>query len=903
MRTSVAAAFVLAALSSCSGAQPPSREPIKTPATAASTLPAATTAAEASKPPGLRLSKDVVPTKASVTLTLVPTEDITQGAIDIDVTVNEPTRIVWLHAAEITVESASITQGGAELRPKTTQTEKGLLGLTLERALDKGAARVHIAFKGKVDPASDRGVFRQKEGEETYLFTQFENTEARRAFPCFDEPSFKIPWQLTLRVKPTDKALSNTPVVSETTEGGYTIVTFAETKPLPSYLVAFAVGPFDIVDAGKAGRKNTPLRLATPKGRGPEAAFAARSTAKLFSILEEYFDIAYPYDKMDIVTIPRLATFGAMENAGLITIASRLTLDPAAKSSPIFERRYISIMAHELAHQWFGDLVTMAWWDDVWLNEAFASWMGDATSERARPELGFDLERVHGAHWAMTEDSLITARKIRQEIESDDDIQNAFDGITYVKGQTVIEMFEGWVGAEPFRRGIHRYLTTRAMGNATSADFLADVSEGSGRDLRAAFATFLDRPGVPLVRASLSCEKGKPNASLSLAQERYLPIGSKGDASAAPWQIPVCARYGDGKSSARACGLLSERTGSIALPGAACPEWFALKEGGAGYYRAAYAKPELVRLLDKDRSPLTIAERVSVLHDMGALLQNGKLAAGDAFALAPALAKDTNTQVFRSAFWLVGSVPEAHVPPDLRPKFAEFIRSTFGAKAKALGFRSKPGDSVDDRRLRAELVPFVASRGDKALLEEAKKLAWRWLDDPTSLDDDDASIVLRAAASHGDRALFDRMRAELRKSKGGRTTDHLINGLSAFLDPALARESLSIVLTDEAPILDTAELLFQDRKNSGVALEFLKANVDAVVAKLPTEMRGAVVEMLQGICDEKGRAEMEALLKNRAASLLGGPRRLSQTLESISLCIAQGEMMRPSLEAFFRKGK
>lgn len=901
--------LLLAAATSCAGAPPPPpekpRDPASDPANGTATPPSGGPSAKFA-PPDLRLPKNVVPTKVSATLTLVPSDPTTRGSIDLDVTVNDPTRILWLNAVEIEVDEARLEQGGATLKPQVAKGGDDFIGLKFEQELARGPARVHLEFRGKISDTSDRGVFRQESGGATYIYTQFENIEARRAFPCFDEPSFKIPWQLTIRVKPGDTPISNTPVVSEASEGGYKVVRFAETKPIPSYLVAFAVGPFDVIDAGKAGRNKVPLRIVAPRGQGPEAAFAAGSTGKLFSILEDYFDIPYPYEKMDVVAIPRLATFGAMENVGMITISARLSLSPPAKETPAFQSHYVDTMAHELAHQWFGDLVTMAWWDDIWLNEGFASWMGNKTAERARPEFRFEMDRVRGATFAMSEDSLTSARKIRQEIETKDDIQNAFDGITYVKGASVISMFESWVGAEPFRKGIQRYLKTRAMGNATSADFLADVSEGSGKDLRAAFATFLDRPGVPLVSAKLSCEKGKGPAKLSLTQERYLPLGSKGDAAAPAWSIPICARYEDGKSTSRACGLLSQKTGEIELPSASCPTWFALKEGGAGYFRAAYAPSDLDALLDDRKAKLTIPERISVIEDVNARVRDGKLPIGEALLRLPLLVKSDDPQLILSAFFLVAQVREAHVDEALQPKLARFISSSFGKQARALGLRSRPSDSLETRRLRSNLVPFVAARGEeKALIEEATKLAWKWLDDPSSLEEDAIPAVIGAAASHGDRALFDRLRAEAKKAKGapGRRLEHLLEGLSSFRDPALVREALSIALTSEVEVLDVLRLFFQDSHNAGVVLEFMKQNLDALLAKLPTELRSSVIETLYGVCDAKGLADVEALYKERAASIVGGPRTAAQVQEAISLCIAQDALMRPSLKAFLEKSR
>lgn len=908
MRNRLATALILLSAASCSGSPPPAPEEPAPASPQAAVTAAAAAPAPKPAPPALRLSRGVVPVKARATLTLIPTEDVIKGSIEIDINVSEPSKLLWLNATGLTIDEASLEQGGASQKPGIVPGGEDFVGLSFERELAKGPGRIRVAYRGKVSANADRGVFRQIEGGETYLFTQFQNIEARKAFPCFDEPSFKHPWQITLRVKPSDSAFSNTPAVSEAMEDGFKVTRFAETQPLPAYLVAFAVGPFEVIDAGKAGRKGTPIRVIVPKGQTADAAFAKGSTAGLLTLLEDYFEIPYPYEKLDILSIPKLASFGAMENAGLVTIASRLSLARPADETAPFRRGYVSIMAHEIAHQWFGDYVTTAWWDDIWLNEGFATWIGNKISERAEPSWRFEIERVRAGTWAMGQDSLLNARKVRQEIETKDDIQNAFDGITYVKGASVLSMFEGWVGDEPFRKGIQGYLKARAAGTATSADFLADVSQGSGKDLRAAFTTFLDRPGVPIVSATLTCDKEK-GASLSLAQERYLPLGSKGDTAAAPWQIPVCARYGDAKTSGRACSLLTEKTGELKLEaapgaprGAACPTWFTLKESGVGYYRAGYTGQELDRLLDKKKAPLSLPERISVIEDAKALVHNGKLSVGDALARVPSLAKDSEPEIVRSALWLAEALREKAVPEALEPKLARFISGAFGAKARALGWRAKPGDSLEERMLRLDLVPAVAVRGgDTALLAEADKLAWKWLDDPASLESDAVPGVLRAAASRGDRKLFDRLHLEVKKTQEHHRRKRLLEAMAAFRDPAIARDALAIVLTDELDVRDAVELLFQDVRNLDTVLAFLKQNIDALLTKLPNELQPDVIEMVWGLCDEKRLREAEAVFMDRVPRITGGPRRLAQVLEGISLCIAERSAIAPSLEAFLEK--
>jgi len=464
----------LLALASCSEAVAPAAAP-------PAPLPAAIAAPSPSAPPpGIRLPTTVKPTRYAPTLTILSDTLGIEGSIDIDVALTEPTSIIWLNAVGLRVSEAHLEVAGVSRPARLVPGGADHLGFAFDMA-PEGKARLHVTYSADVSERDDRGVFAEKEDGASYIFSQFENIDARRAFPCFDEPTFKVPWQLTLKVKQSDVALSNTPSLSEMpAEGGLKTVRFAETKPLPTYLVAFAVGPFDLVDAGRAGRGGTPLRIVVPHGKSAEAAYAVKTTPILLERLERFFGMAYPYEKLDVVAVPRLVSFGAMENVGLITFFERGVLAGRAEETLRFQRGYSETIAHEMAHQWFGDLVTMSFWNDIWLNEAFASWMEQKTIAPWKPEWSWETNTARSTAYAMRNDSLISARKIRQEILTKDDIQNAFDSITYNKGAAVIGMFETWVGPDKFQKGVQSYLTKHAHGSAGSSDFFAAISAEAG---------------------------------------------------------------------------------------------------------------------------------------------------------------------------------------------------------------------------------------------------------------------------------------------------------------------------------------------------------------------------------------------------------------------------------------
>jgi alanyl aminopeptidase len=339
---------------------------------------------------------------------VVPDQDTFTGTVEIDLQFIRPARVLWLNADKLTLKEASLTVGSEKLAANIVTEPKDYVGFAFDHPVGPGAATLHGAYSGEVSRKNRGGLFQVKDGERWYVYSQFEPTMARQAFPCFDEPNYKVPWQLTVHVKKDHVALSNTPIVSEIDSGdGMKTVKFAETKPLPSYLVALSVGDLDLVDAGTAGKKNTRIRIVVPRGRGAEAQFAAETTPAILNLLEDYFGIPYPYDKLDEVAVPSFG--GAMENAGQVSYSSSLILAKPENDSVQRQRMWMSVAAHELAHQWFGDLVTPAWWDDIWLNEGFADWMMNKIVGWYRPEWRWEAEALNATESAMEKDSLATA--------------------------------------------------------------------------------------------------------------------------------------------------------------------------------------------------------------------------------------------------------------------------------------------------------------------------------------------------------------------------------------------------------------------------------------------------------------------------------------------------------------
>ncbi len=862
-------------------------------------------------PPKLRLPSGVRPARYAVNLTLSPESEDFSGTIDIEIVSDASLPVLWLNATSLVVSDATVKTAAGTLHPRIVAGGEDFVGLAFEKPIEPGRMTAHLAYSGTASAKDLDGIFRQKEGDDWYIFTQFEAIGARKAFPCFDEPAFKVPWRITLEVKKEMVAVSNAPVASETeSPDGMKVVRFAETKPLPSYLVAFGVGPFDIAEGSRVGSKSVPFRVLVPKGQKAQAAFTVQSTPQLVTLLEKYFGMPYPYEKLDFLAIP-LAGW-AMENAGLITYGRRIILVKPEDETLERQRSFGVVAAHELAHMWFGDLVTMKWWDDIWLNESFASWMESKIVEQWKPDWDYAVSRVEERNRAIGADRLTTARQIRQPIESDDDIENAFDGITYAKGSAVLTMLERWVGAERFQKGVQQHLAAHAWGNADAAEFFASLSAEAGKDVGPVFSTFLNQGGVPLVTAGVVCPKGAA-PTLRLSQKRFLPLGSTGSEERT-WKVPLCVRYGVATTSFRQCTLLEDRSAEIPLRDAkACPEWLLPNDQASGYYVSkidtAGSPPEsrsngLTILLDNAGKRLTPPELAGVLYDLDALASAGAIPLPDVLSLLPKVVRDGDRHAIEIAGGIVGSLRLNLVPEELAPNYQRFVRKTFGAKARALGWSGSPGEPEDRKLLRPFVVALVAQRGEDAdLQKQARALVARYLTDHGAVPAEMVEAALTSASWRGDQALFDAVHAAARKEKDRSDRRLLLEAMASFHDPAIVESRLALLLTDEFDPRESLILLGDPRReptSMQKSYDFLKANYDAIADRIPKEYAAYLAAGAGAFCDEPHRLDVEKFFKERMAKAPGGPRILAQTLEKIQLCTARKQAQQPGLTAFLQ---
>ena len=535
----------------------------------APTPPSVSAADEVPPPRGDgRLPALARPERYALALDVDPAMDRFRGKVSIDVSVLSATSHIVLHGRSLHVTEVTATTSAGTL-PGTAVARTSHGGVTPEElvlsfpaALSPGHVRLGIAYDAPFDGELS-GLYRVKEGEKWYAFTQFESTAARRAFPCFDEPGYKVPIELHVTAPNGTIAVANMPELSRAASGAGTRFDFAVTPPLPTYLLALAVGDFDVREGAKSP---VPIRLVTVKGKSALGESALEAAAGLVKQLGDYFALPYPFPKLDLVAVPDFAA-GAMENPGLVTFREEIILLDPAHPSPQSKRFEAVVIAHELAHIWFGDLVTMKWWDDVWLNEGFASWMEVKATDLWRPEYATRPGAAADDTRVMDTDGLSSSHPIRQRVTSTSEIEEMFDGISYAKASAVLRMIEQWIGPETMQKGVREYIRAHQWQNADATELLAALDQTSGRDVSGMAATFIDRPGVPSVEVKATCGGGK--LSLGLTQSAWRPLGLASRSEPEAWRIPVCVETA-GSANAKAalatsCTELEEAHGTLDL--------------------------------------------------------------------------------------------------------------------------------------------------------------------------------------------------------------------------------------------------------------------------------------------------------------------------------------------------
>ncbi|MEO7066887.1 MAG: M1 family metallopeptidase [Rhodanobacter sp.] len=869
--------------------------------------PAPNTHNSADAPPLTRLPTWAVPQSYNLAITSDPAKSGYSGTVTIALDLKKASDHLWLHGKDLKVSSVTVTdvQGKTysakyvEAAPKV-----GVARIDFGSTIQPQKLSLKMAFSAPFN-ATLQGYYKVVFAGNSYAMTQMEPISARLAFPCFDEPGFKAPLTLSLTIPAADKAVANAPQTSDKpADKGWKTVTFETTKPLPTYLYAWMVGPWDIVDgptipANQWRSAPVPLRGIATKGNGPKLKRALAMAPAIIEHEEAYYHFGYPFGKLDLAALPDFSA-GAMENAGLITYRDfLLQLDNDASPSQV--RSVFNVEAHEMAHQWTGDTVTLDWWNDIWLNEAFATWMQQKIEGEIHPDWQAHLERIEGGEGAMSNDSLVSARMIRQPITGNGDIETAFDGITYQKGAAVLGMFENFVGPKVFQKGMDGYIKAHAFGNAKASDLVNAIATAAdkGDAFKHAFNSFLDQNGVPLLKTKLDCAS-KGDAVVHLSQSRYLPLGSTGEANRL-WGLPVCMRFPNGTQ----CQLLDSKTADMKVQGGQCPAWYMANANGDGYYRYEMA--------DADQAALTkvIAQRadgeqLAYADSIDAAFHRGDLDAAQALAAMRELAPSKVRQIALAPLSTVSWIYEHEAQTDAQKGVVrEMVAKAYLPRLQALGYQRRAGESADDVLMRSGLasslglgikLPAVRT----ALLQQgeaALKLGQNGLPDLGAANPDLLSTVLSVAVEEKGKPAVDELMAAIPKTTDPVKRNAMLSALG-HAPGAQADVARNFALTKQVKVGEMIMVLRGGRETVAQRdslWQWFTGHYTQIVARTGV-FSGGYLPLIGagGSCSQAEAQRVEAYFKPKRGQVPGLERGLAQAHESIMLCSALKAKQNPA---------
>ena len=850
---------------------------------------------DAKAPPAGQLGGKVSPLRYRLRLTLLPAQETFEGITEIDVRFHEATRSFYMHGLDLAVRRVVVTANERTVDATYAQVDPtGVARVTLNTPVPKGTATLRFEYAAPFNRKL-QGIYRVDDAGEAYAFSQFEAISARLAFPSFDEPRFKTPFDISVSARADHVVITTTPEIGRT-DGPDGLVTrrFATTKPLPTYLLAFAVGPLDVVEweaipPTVLRAQPIPLRGVAAKGKGDRLAYALKDTAELVTTLETYFGVAYPYRKLDLIAAPDYA-FGAMENVGAIVYREeRLLLD---ESSPIAQRRaYLMTHSHELAHQWFGNLVTPSWWTDIWLNESFASWMGNRAVSTARPKEDYGRVTLNRAIDTMRKDALASARQIREPVKRNLEIWSAFDGITYRKGGGILAMFEQYLGNEAFQAGVHKHMVRFADSVADANDFMESLALGSQRpEVIPAFRSFIEQPGVPMIEVEASCGEAP---SLVLKQSRYAPLGSAIKPEAT-WGVPFCyATFDKAGQRKKNCVLFDKATKRIPLT--ECPDAVLPNAGGAGYYHFSLPSDDLAALLERFET-LSPTEQLATFSSLEAAFRAGKASVNDLVAGAQLAVASEAWDVQLAP---VKTLAELVLLLDESPEFTESrVNALYRPLLNRIGVVGKKGEPDSAQLTRPMLVRLLALRtADKSTRQALLPIAERHLEGKSTVAEKPlAGVALQVAAAEQGAPFVDRVINKLNTERDGFARGELVAAVARA--PASQRKRIfELILSDLLRVNETIRLvgeLFVAPNHKRAALAWMIENFDALKARLPSQFQGRILSVTSSLCDADSLSQLSTF-DEMAGQLQGAKRALAQAKESISLCVALKAHVRPAV--------
>jgi alanyl aminopeptidase len=832
----------------------------------------------------VRLGSDVVPVRQEVRLKLDPRAETYGGSVRIELDVRKAGAPLRVHAQEMTITSAAVDGAPATHAAGPDST----LVVTPARPLTAGQAVLTLEFTNEYD-RRQVGLYKMARGDDGYLYTQFEPIDARKAFPCYDEPGFKIPYQLTVEVPSGYDAVSNTPDTAGPEKDGWKEVRFAQTKPLPSYLVALAVGKFAFVPIEGMG---VPGRVVTVRGQEHLAQLATQMTPALLKAAETYFGRPYPYEKLDLIAVPEYWP-GAMEHPGAITFADYILLVDQATATPSQRSLLARVDAHELAHMWFGDLVTMAWWDDIWLNESFADWLGDKLADQVYPELQVGLSELATVQNTMVTDRRAAAVSIRRPVENPTDTLRSV-GLTYYKGKSVLGMFERWLGPERFREGVQVYMRENEWKNATSDRLWKALDRVARNDISSALATFIDQPGLPLVTL-----ERLGGGRVRLSQTRYARAGVT--LPAQTWKVPVAIRYGNGKTSQVETVLLDGPTREIVLPSPDV-QWVFPSAEGSGYYRWNLPAAELDLLAAHAAERLSPAERIAFLGNLTALLEAGRLDGGRYLKVLAPFGSDPDAEVLEAALAELGKLELPFLDDSTRAGFATYVRTTFRPALDRIGLTPRPGEPAGVTSLRPDLLTALAEHGDDArVLRFASEGARSLLAGQDTVPPSLRGTVLQVNALHGDAALFEEYKKRFESASSPAERNRYLTGVGGFRDPKVRAQALAWSLTLRPNEMGALAAAFRDTPAGRVQVfDWVSANFEAILGRVPPLFHASLTNVASG-CERERVQEAQRIFAAKAVE--GAADELTRVGEQVEECVALRSRESGAVGRFLRQAQ
>lgn len=849
-------------------------------------------------PPAGKLPEGVRPLRYVIDLRINPQEDYFSGTASIEIEVDLHTRFVWLHGRGLNVARVEARKSNGKIIEATWEqvTEGGVAKVTFEKAIRPGTITLQIEYDAPYSETPE-GLYKVISDGKPMVFSQFQAIDARRAFPSFDEPRFKVPFDISIIAPATDQVITNAPRSDQMQVGdGESLHLFETTAPLHTAVVSFAVGDLEVVEGiavPPSGYRESsiPVRAFARKGHGSELQAMLDATPQLILSMESYFGQSYPYKKLDFIAVPDFSWAG-MENASAISYRE----DFIFVNEQTTARAYANVVethAHELAHQWFGNLVTPAWWDDIWLSESFATWIAGKMIAKSDAALGADDFVKRGAHNVMDADGRPSAPQVYQPVESNEDIMTSFSDIAYYKGGGILEMFEAFVGEEDFREGIALFMKRHKGGTATLDDFVNAISIGSGHpEIAPAFRTYIMQPGLPIIETAINCTGSIKE--VSFMQSRYYPLGTPGQDETFQ-EVPICYRT----NNQEGCHLLKAKRETVRL-GKACPTWVVPNRGASGYYLWSLDDISMANL-KRNLSELTPIETEALAWNLAFWFRSDRISSADMLEFIRALTRLKRPRTDLAVLKTLTGLRQYLVLKEDRETFDGWVNGLYGPRAKELGFNPGASEAVGRTMLRDKLTEILV--GETGEPEIRKRLE---------------NVLARQKLSIGDglpsgRVIFGHNRADAIlalgvKQIGKPFTDDLVDrilsgearGRDHMILKALAKtenKGLGRRLMDDFLLSDTLRTEAVFTLAQGLARNPEQAegfwawigranNLPGLLARVPESSQYEIVQYGRSICDEGQRDLFEAVIGSHLQDIAGGAAEYAQSLEAISQCLA-----------------